>query len=292
MRTDTFPPADIRGYADRPVTKAPNWHALIAWDMLFNNFASGSFLVAAIGELVAPTEFRPLVRFAYPAALAFLVADLVCLTLDLGDPSRFHHMLRVFKPSSPMSLGTWCLTAFSFPLAVAAVFAVLPSEGTAAEWSLRIAAIVALVPAAGTALYKGVLFSTTAQPGWRDMRWLGAYMASSTILLGSAGLLVIAIMTGQERAAALLRVTTMLLLPLNAAALAVTAFEARETLRRASGRGRLVSLTAIAIGGGVVLPFWNLTIGWSPATLAAMLLIFAAALLVRFEIVRLPHAAG
>ena len=38
------------------------------------------------------------------------------LVLDLGDPLRFHHMLRVFKPSSPMSLGTWSLAAYSLPL--------------------------------------------------------------------------------------------------------------------------------------------------------------------------------
>ena len=45
-----------------------------------------------------------------------LIVDLACLVLDLGDPLRFHHMLRVFKPSSPMSLGTWCLSAYSLPL--------------------------------------------------------------------------------------------------------------------------------------------------------------------------------
>ena len=66
---------------------------------------------------------------AYPIALVLLFADLVCLVLDLGDPLRFHHMLRVFKPSSPMSLGTWCLTIYSLPLTVAAALSLLREWG-------------------------------------------------------------------------------------------------------------------------------------------------------------------
>src|SRR5262249_57995936 len=70
----------------------------------------------AIGELAAPATFGSVAARAYPVALVLLLADLACLVLDLGDPLRFHHMLRVFKPSSPMSLGTWCLTAFALVL--------------------------------------------------------------------------------------------------------------------------------------------------------------------------------
>ncbi len=106
------------GYATGPVTKAPDWHGLVAWDLLFNNLTTGLFLVAALGELAAPEVFTAVAKAAYPIALVLLLADLVCLVLDLGDPLRFHHMLRVFKPSSPMSLGTWCLTIYSLPLTV------------------------------------------------------------------------------------------------------------------------------------------------------------------------------
>ena len=105
MQTRTNAP-DRTGYAGI-VTKAPGWHTLVVFDVLFNNLASGLFLVAAVGELVAPGTFTAVVRWAYPVALVLLLADLACLVLDLGDPLRFHHMLRVFKPSSPMSLGTW-----------------------------------------------------------------------------------------------------------------------------------------------------------------------------------------
>src|SRR5438034_11059976 len=106
MSTDARAQRPGAGYAARPVTKAPAWHGLVAWDMLFNGLTTGLFLVAALGELAAPEVFTPVAKAAYPLALALLLVDLVCLVLDLGDPLRFHHMLRVFKPSSPMSLGT------------------------------------------------------------------------------------------------------------------------------------------------------------------------------------------
>src|SRR5262245_13838232 len=105
MHADSMQPATHSGYASGPVTKPPNWHGLVAWDMLFNNLTTGLFLVAAVGELAAPSAFASVAKVAYPIALVFLFADLLLLVVDLGDPLRFHHMLRVFKPSSPMSLG-------------------------------------------------------------------------------------------------------------------------------------------------------------------------------------------
>src|SRR3954453_6109022 len=150
------------GYAGGPVTKPPAWHGLVAWDLLFNNLTTGLFLVAALAELAAPEVFTPVARAAYPLALVLLLVDLVCLVLDLGDPLRFHHMLRVFKPSSPMSLGTWCLTAYSLPLTAVAAIGLLPEEWAPPEWVRQIIVAVGLLPALGSAVYKGVLLSTSA----------------------------------------------------------------------------------------------------------------------------------
>src|ERR1700749_5220054 len=129
------------GYANMPVTKVPGWHGIIAWDALLNGMATGLFLAAAISELAAPAVFMRVAKVAYPLALVLLLVDLGLLVLDLGDPLRFHHMLRVFKPSSPMSLGTWCLTIFSLPLTAAAGLSLLAQRGYAFEWA-RIAAVL------------------------------------------------------------------------------------------------------------------------------------------------------
>src|SRR5437764_15484122 len=113
MSTNARAQLDKTGYEAGPVTKPPDWHGLVAWDMLFNNLTTGLFLVAALAELAAPEVFTRVAKAAYPVALVLLLADLLCLVVDLGDPLRFPHMLRVFKPTSPMSLGPWCLTAYS-----------------------------------------------------------------------------------------------------------------------------------------------------------------------------------
>src|SRR5437763_1015308 len=215
MKTDSRPQTTRSGYADGPVTKAPAWHGFVAFDLLLNNLTTGLFLVAAISELAAPAVFTPVARMAYPVVLVLLFADLLCLVLDLGDPLRFHHMLRVFKPSSPMSLGTWCLTIYSFPLTVAAALSLLPEGGMTLEWVRRIAVVLGLLPALASAIYKGVLLSTNAQPGWRDARWLGGYLTNSALLLGCAEMLVLAVLLGQERASSLLRPALVLLLVLN-----------------------------------------------------------------------------
>jgi Polysulphide reductase, NrfD len=202
--TDTPSP---RGYAGRVVTKPPDWHALVVFDVLLNNLSTGLFLVAAVGELAVPAVFTPVAAWAYPLALVLLLADLALLVLDLGDRPRFHHMLRVFKPGSPMSLGTWCLTAYSlFPTAILAVEVVvalgwLPGDVGPAWWARKVAVAGGLPFAFGSAAYKGVLFSTTAQPGWKDARWLGGYLVNSAVLLGAAELLLIAAVMGEARAA-------------------------------------------------------------------------------------------
>src|ERR1700733_13694258 len=128
------------GYLNQDITKVPGWHGLVAWDLLFNNLTTGLFLFTAVGELASPDLLGPVAKLAYPVALVFLLTDLLMLVADLGDPLRFHHMLRVFKPSSPMSLGTWSLTVYSLPLTLivaietARALDLLPTGSTAPEW--------------------------------------------------------------------------------------------------------------------------------------------------------------
>ncbi len=289
MNLESTRHATRSGYADRPVTKVPNWHGLVTLDILFNNLSTGLFLVAALGELVAPATFRALAEVAYPIALLFLIADLVCLVLDLGDPFRFHHMLRVWKPSSPMSLGTWCLTAYAVPLTLLTMMSLLPGGGAGIEWLRRIILVVGLVPALGAAVYKGVLFSTTAQPGWSNARWLGAYLANSALALGAAELLLLATVMGQPKAAAVLRLASMLLLVLNLLVLGLLLAELRGPLLRAHGSRGVAVIGAVVVVAGVVVPLGLLALGAPIGTVGAALLILLGAVVIRSEIVRLPH---
>ncbi|HJZ90273.1 MAG TPA: NrfD/PsrC family molybdoenzyme membrane anchor subunit [Gemmataceae bacterium] len=240
------------------MTKPPTWRNLVALDVLFNNLTTGLFLVAAVGELAVPTVFTQVATWAYPLALALLLIDLGLLVLDLGDPLRFHHMPRVFKPSSPMSHGTRCLTVYSlFLTAILAVELVvaagwLPGDAGLSWWARKVAVVGGLPFALGSVAYKGVLFSTTAQPGWRDAQWLGAYLRNSALLLGAAELLVIAAVASEARAAA----------------------------------GVVVLLAGVAIPVGLLFVGGGLVV----ASLVLVAIVLAS-LGVRFLIVRLPRLA-
>src|ERR1700756_1755418 len=206
----TEPPLPERGresgYANMPVTKVPGGHGIIAWGALLNGMGTGLFLAAAVSELAAPAVFIRVAKVAYPVALVLLLVDLGLLVMDLGDPLRFHHMLRVFKPGSPMSVGTWCLTIFSLPLTAAAGLSVLAEMGWDFEWARILAVVLGLVPGFGSAAYKGVLLSTNAQPGWKDARWLGGYLTNSALLMGCAELLVLSSVMEQTQSTAILRI--------------------------------------------------------------------------------------
>lgn len=291
MSTDARATFNGAGYADQPVVKAPNWHGLVASDMLFNNLTTGLFLTAALGELQAPEVFRPLAKVAYPLALLLLLIDLACLVLDLGDPLRFHHMLRVFKPTSPMSLGTWCLTVYSIPLTVAALIGLLPARSDALEWLRKSAVVLGLLPALGSAVYKGVLLSTSSQPGWKDARWLGGYLASAALLLGCAEMLLLAVLLEQETAVASLRAALGYLLLLNGLLLHVLFAELSPALDRIYGPKQLSQRYMLGVGGAMILPLGLILLGDSPAILlAAVLLLLLGSLAIRFEIIKIPHA--
>jgi hypothetical protein len=281
------------GYDRMEPTKPPNWHSLVTLDLLFNNLATGLFLVAAVCELARPGLIGPSARRAYPLALAFLAIDLSCLVLDLGSPSRFHHMLRVFKPSSPMSLGTWSLTAYSLPLtAVVAIDALrgLGWPAASAGWAggLRTAALVlGLAPAFASALYKGVLFSTSSQPGWTDARWLGAYLVNSALMFGASVLHALAAGGGASGGT---RWGALALIATNLGFLGLLASELWPTLSRVHDRAGRLGRVALAAGLGGVAPMVLLAnSGGALAAWAASACLVAGGLAWRHAVVMLPH---
>jgi hypothetical protein len=264
------------------------------WDVFFNALTTGLFMTAAVGELARPELFAPVAAWAYPLALALLLIDLTLLVLDLGDPLRFHHMLRVVKPSSPMSLGTWCLTLYSLPLAAVVAVQALEFVGVrpgGAAWvaDVRRALLVVALPFCfGSMAYKGVLFSTSAQPGWKDARWFGAYHVGSAFALGAALLLALAVATGAPDVRAV-RVAVAALLALQTVPLVLLAGELRPALAARYGRGPLRLAAAIALGVGVAVPLPLLTLPGAAPLIGAAAAALAGGWVVRHFVVMLPH---
>jgi hypothetical protein len=280
------------GYANLPITKVPSWDGMIAWDVLLNGMATGLFMAAAVSELAAPAVFRPVAKVAYPIALVLLLIDLVLLVFDLGDPLRFHHMLRVFKPGSPMSVGTWCLTIFSFPLTAAAALSVLAEVGFDFEWARILAVIVGLLPGFGAAAYKGVLLSTNAQPGWKDARWLGGYLTNSALLIGCAELLVLSALMGQTQATAILPSAFIVLLVLNVIPLGLLFRNLQPTHARLYTREQQWRVGVSIFAAGTLVPL-GLTLfnGGLPFILGAVGFLLVGSWLIRFVYVKIPHTA-
>jgi hypothetical protein len=280
------------GYANMPVTKVPGWFGTIAWDALFNGMATGLFMAAAVSELAAPAIFVSVAKVAYPVALVLLLVDLGLLVLDLGDPFRFHHMLRVFKPHSPMSVGTWCLTIFSLPLTAAAALSVLAEIGFDFEWARLLAVVAGLLPAFGSAAYKGVLLSTNAQPGWKDARWLGGYLTNSALLMGCGELLVLSALIGHMQAVAILRAAFSVLLVLNLIPLGLLFANLQATHARLYSRGQQWLVGVLIVAAGMLIPL-GLTLlnGGLLFIFAAVIFLLLQSWLVRFVYVKIPHTS-
>jgi len=169
------PPAEFRSYYGLPVIKAPLWRAPDVPGYLFlGGLAGASSVLAAASGLSGRPE---LARAAKTAAAGAISLSVVALVRDLGRPKRFLNMLRVFKPTSPMSIGSWLIATYGPAAGVAALSAVtgkLPRVGRAAT-----AAAAALGPA--MAAYTAALLADTAVPAWHD-----GYRELPYVFVGSA----------------------------------------------------------------------------------------------------------
>ena len=97
----------------------PDWGWLIVFYFFFGGLAGGCYFLGALIDLMGRPEDRPLARLGYYIAFPCVVLSGLLLTLDLTRPLRFWHMLiesntyqPMFKPWSPMSLGSWALLIF------------------------------------------------------------------------------------------------------------------------------------------------------------------------------------
>src|SRR5204863_4239637 len=106
MRGGEEVPVEVEG----PVLHAPVWTWEVPLYFWFGGIASGSSFVALASEVAGDRDTAVIAR---RVTLGAVVPCAPLLVLDLGRPERFLHMMRIFKPRSPMSMGAWCLGAFS-----------------------------------------------------------------------------------------------------------------------------------------------------------------------------------
>ncbi|WP_396917595.1 NrfD/PsrC family molybdoenzyme membrane anchor subunit [Mycolicibacterium sp.] len=188
------PEAEFTSYYGRPVVKPPPWGHEVAAYLFLGGVAGGSGLIGLGAQLTGRAKLR---RNARLGALTAVGLGGVALVADLGRPDRFYNMLRTFKITSPMSVGSWILSAFSGGMGVAAVAEVDRMTGERLPLGplrgvLRAvegpAGLEAGVFAAPLAVYTAVLLSDTATPTWNAAHRDLPFVFVSSASLASAGL--------------------------------------------------------------------------------------------------------
>jgi formate-dependent nitrite reductase membrane component NrfD len=149
------PQNDPESYYGLPMLKAPVWKASIPAYFYIGGLAGASAALAGAMQLRGSSK---LIRQGRYIAFGGAVVSGALLIEDLGIKHRFIYMMRVFRPTSPMNIGTWILTAFG----AAATGALIP--GAIGDLAAGVAAFCGL-PLAG---YTSVLLSNTAVPIWAE----------------------------------------------------------------------------------------------------------------------------
>jgi formate-dependent nitrite reductase membrane component NrfD len=190
-REKFVPRNDPSSYYGRPILKPPAWDWRIPAYLFAGGLSAGSTLLSTGADLTG----RPLLRRrARVAAVAALGASTYFLVSDLGRPLRFHHMLRVVKPTSPMSVGTWIIAAYSPGIGLAAVSELLPARwqpsvaGRAMRRLARPAAMSSAAIAPALASYTAILLSQTAVPAWNAAHPYLPFIFTGSAAASSGGL--------------------------------------------------------------------------------------------------------
>ncbi len=180
----TWEGQQIRTYHGQAVLKEPIW----TWEIPTYFFTGGlAGASAGLAQLAHLRGNEVLARRAWATAAGASATSPILLISDLGRPSRFLNMLRMFKVSSPMSVGSWILTlsgAANATVALDVWTGQLPR-------ARRIAAPLAAVLGLPMSTYTAALIANTAVPAWHEARReLPFLFASGAALSAGAAALI------------------------------------------------------------------------------------------------------
>ena len=183
-------------YYDRPVIKEPVWIWTVPLYFFVGGAGGAAAVLGAVAQLLGGASLRGLVRRcrwlgAFGANLGALL-----LIYDLGRPERFYNMLRVFRPTSPMSVGSWILIGAGGVMSVAALLE--RSRG----WLHRIgngAGVLSGLFGVGLIGYTGVLLTNSVVPIWLTAQRSLPVLFITSGMASAAALLELMTLTSRER---------------------------------------------------------------------------------------------
>jgi len=197
-------------------TVSPDWKWYILLYFFLAGIAGGAYVIGALLRFAGSGRDRAVARVAFLVAFPVIVVCPVLLTLDLGSPGRFWHMLINTTPGggglnlvvgSPMSVGVWALTLFAVAALLSFVEALVAEgrlRGLSAVAGLMGGPVGSVITVVGALLglfvasYTGVLLSVGNQPVWSDTWTLGGLFLASGM---SAAAVVVAVVARRRAAA-------------------------------------------------------------------------------------------
>jgi formate-dependent nitrite reductase membrane component NrfD len=206
------PDVSFDSYYGRHIVKPAPWGKEVAAYLFLGGVAAGSALLGAGG---AARGYPALRRAGRVGAVAGAALGGAALAMDLGKPSRALNMMRTVKLTSPMSVGSWILTAFgTFAGAALASEVGRPMlerrsrtgrSGGAVSLltkALKLADGPATVGSAffapPLAAYTAVLLADTATPTWHESYRELPFVFVSSANLAASGLALVTVPTREN----------------------------------------------------------------------------------------------
>ena len=199
-------------------TVSPHWGWYIVLYFFIGGLAGGCYFIATLIDQFGRAEDRPIARFGYYVAFPAVLVSGLLLTIDLNRPLRFWHMLverntlePMFKPYSPMSIGSWALLVFGFFTFLSFMGALAEEHEEHVRWRFlrrfrwkafcavrppslggKIVAFLGGLAGLFIAGYTGVLLSVTNRPIWSDTPLVGMLFIVSAASTSAALLMLLA----------------------------------------------------------------------------------------------------
>ena len=281
-------------------TASPHWRWLILAYFFLGGLAGGSYALATLLDLFGKGRDRRLVHLGYLIAFPLVGLCGLVLTVDLGRPERFWHMLiqsetlrPMIKTYSPMSLGAWALLCFG-GCALLSFVAVLAERGWLG-WPLlrrlsppafvgRLVTVVGALLGFYVAGYTGVLLSVTNRPIWADTTLLGLTFLISAASTSAALLILLGSWGGasDDSIDALERFDASVLVLEAVVIAALIASLGRIATVWLNGWGLLLAGMVL---GGIALPLYVRFRGWGPRRAIGPALVLLGGLILRAVII-------
>src|SRR4051812_251313 len=184
-------------YYDKPAIKPPVWIWSIPAYFYVGGTAGAAMVLAFAGQLLGGQKLKAFEeRCRWIGAVGGGVGTAL-LIHDLGRKERFLFMLRVFRPTSPMSLGSWVLAAAT-PLSAGSALLTFAHD----PWmnrAGRLAGVGAGILGLPLATYTSVLIATTAVPIWQQSRRILPLLFGASSMVGLASVLELMELSDHER---------------------------------------------------------------------------------------------